>query len=147
MSALLSFYPWIKALHLIAVIAWMAAIFYLPRLFVYHAERATPGSELDETFRIMEGKLVRVIMNPAMVVAWLCGLLLIAAGALDFASLWGWLKIAGVLGMSAVHVWLVMRQKEFARGENVRIGRTYRIVNEVPTVLMIVIVIAVIVRP
>lgn len=141
------FYEWIKALHLIAVISWMAGLFYLPRLFVYHAERAKPGSELDQTFRVMEEKLLRVIMNPAMIVAWICGLLLIGMGGLDFASVWGWAKLIAVFAMTGAHMWLAARRKEFAAGQNTRSGRTYRIANEVPTVLMFVVIIAVIVRP
>lgn len=144
---LLPFYDWIKALHVIAVISWMAAIFYLPRLFVYHAERAEIGSELDRTFRVMEGKLISVIMRPAMIVSWIAGLLLIAMGGLDFGALWGWMKLIGVVAMTGVHVWLVRRGRAFAEARNALTGRTYRIANEAPTVLMFLIVIAVIVRP
>ena len=147
MGWLADYYAWVKALHIMAVIAWMAGMFYLPRLFVYHAERASPGSELDATFQVMEEKLLRVIMNPAMVVAWLCGVLLIGMGALDFGSVWGWAKIAGVVGMTGMHGWLAARRKEFAAGTNTRTGRQYRLMNEVPTVLMLVIVVAVVVRP
>ncbi len=147
MGWLLPYYEWIKALHIIAVISWMAGMFYLPRLFVYHAERATVGSELDQTFQIMEEKLLRVIMNPAMIVSWVCGLLLIAMGAFDFGAVWSWSKIIAVVAMTAAHGWLGARRKEFAAGTNTRSGRTYRLMNEVPTVLMFVIVIAVIVRP
>ena len=78
-----SIYLWIKAVHIMAVIAWMAGLFYLPRLFVYHVERAEPGSELDQTFQVMEEKLLRVIMNPAMIVAWIAGLIMIGLGAFD----------------------------------------------------------------
>ena len=141
------FYDWIKALHIVAVISWMAGMFYLPRLFVYHAERATVGSELDQTFQVMEMKLLRVIMNPAMIVSWVAGLLLIAMGGLDFGAVWGWAKLLSVVAMTAAHMWLAARRKEFAAGTNTRSGRTYRLMNEVPTVLMLVIVVAVIVRP
>ncbi len=140
-------YPWIKALHVIAVISWMAGMFYLPRLFVYHSERATVGSELDQTFQTMEYKLMRVIMTPAMIVAWVCGIVLILMGALDFGAVWSWLKLAGVIGMTAMHGWLAARIKEFAAGKNSRSGRTYRLMNEVPTVLMLVIVVMVVVKP
>ncbi len=140
-------YPWIKALHIVAVISWMAGMFYLPRLFVYHAERAEIGSELDQTFQIMEQKLFKVIMNPAMIVAWICGLILIGMGAMDFGSAWSWIKIVSVIGMSAAHGWLGARRKEFANGTNTRTGRTYRLANEVPTVLMLIIVVMVVVRP
>ncbi len=147
MSWLLPFYDWIKALHIIAVISWMAGMFYLPRLFVYHAEKATVGSELDQTFLVMEAKLLRVIMNPAMIISWVCGLLLIGMGAFDFGAAWSWAKLIAVLAMSGAHGWLAARRKDFAAGQNTRSGRTYRLINEVPTVLMFVIVIAVIVRP
>lgn len=144
---LLGIYPWIKALHIMAVIAWMAGLFYLPRLFVYHAERAMVGSELDQTFQIMEAKLLRVIMNPAMIVAWVAGLTMIAMGAFDWGSVWAWVKILSVIAMSAAHGWMAARRKEFAAGANTRTGRAYRLFNEVPTVLMVLIVVAVVVRP
>ena len=147
MDFLNAIYPWIKAVHIMAVIAWMAGLFYLPRLFVYHAERATIGSELDQTFQIMEEKLLRVIMTPAMIVAWLAGLTMIGLGAFDWGSVWAWVKIVSVILMTAAHGWMGARRKEFAVGENTRSGRTYRLFNEVPTVLMLFIVVAVVVRP
>ncbi len=147
MDLLVPFYDWIKALHVVAVISWMAGMFYLPRLFVYHVERAVPGSELDATFQVMEGKLLRVIMGPAMVVSWGAGLVLIGMGAFDFGTIWAWAKLAGVVAMTAMHIWLSRRRSDFAAGRNTRSGRTYRLANEVPTVLMLVIVVAVIVRP
>ena len=140
-------YPWIKVLHLAAVISWMAGMFYLPRLFVYHAERAEVGSELDMTFQLMELKLLKVIINPAMIVAWVCGLIMIWQGAFDFGLAWSWIKIIAVLLMSGFHGWLAARRKEFAAGTNTRSGRAYRIANEVPTVLMLIILVMVIVRP
>ncbi|MBO6852574.1 MAG: protoporphyrinogen oxidase HemJ [Marivivens sp.] len=140
-------YPWIKVLHIVSVISWMAGMFYLPRLFVYHAERAAPGSELDQTFQIMEEKLLRVIMTPAMISSWLFGLILIGMGMFDWGSAWSWIKLVCVIGMSGMHGWLSARRKEFAQGQNTRNGRTYRIANEVPTLLMLVIVVMVIVRP
>ncbi|PUB17180.1 protoporphyrinogen oxidase HemJ [Yoonia sediminilitoris] len=142
-----SIYPWIKALHIMAVLAWMAGLFYLPRLYVYHAERAVVGSELDQTFQVMEEKLLRVIMNPAMIVAWIAGLIMIGLGAFDWGSVWAWVKLLSVIGMTGAHGWMAARRKEFAQGQNTRTGRTYRLFNEVPTVLMVLIVIAVIVRP
>ena len=147
MDWLAPFYSWIKALHVMAVIAWMAGLFYLPRLFVYHAERAAVGSELDQTFRVMEEKLLRVIMNPAMITAWICGVLMIAMGGLDFGSVWGWAKILAVIAMTGAHMWMAARRRDFAAGRNTRSGRSYRIANEVPTILMIVAVVAVIVKP
>ncbi len=142
-----SIYPWIKAIHIMAVIAWMAGLFYLPRLFVYHAERATVGSELDYTFQVMEEKLLRVIMNPAMMVAWIAGLIMIGLGAFDWGAVWSWVKIIAVILMTGTHHWMSARHKEFVAGVNTRSGRAYRLFNEVPTVLMFVIVVAVIVRP
>jgi putative membrane protein len=140
-------YPWIKALHVMAVIAWMAGLFYLPRLFVYHAERAAAGGELDRVFRVMEAKLLRLIMTPSMVVAWAAGLALAATpGVVDWAAPWAWTKAGGVVAMSAFHLWLAGRRRAFAEGRNRRSGRHYRLMNEVPTLLMVVIVLAVIVR-
>lgn len=147
MDFLLPFYDWIKALHIAAVISWMAGLFYLPRLFVYHAEKATAGSELDLTLQVMEQKLLKVIMTPAMIVAWLAGLILIGMGAFDWSSAWSWIKLVGVVAMSGFHGWLGVRRKEFAAGRNTRSGRAYRLANEVPTVLMLIIVVMVIVRP
>ncbi|PRY93128.1 putative membrane protein [Hasllibacter halocynthiae] len=141
-------YPWTKAFHVIAVIAWMAALFYLPRLYVYHAERVGDlGPETDEMFQTMERLLLRAIMNPAMIATWVLGLLLVATpGVVDWSQLWPWTKAAAVLAMSWFHGWLATRRKEFAAGTNTRDGRTYRIMNEVPTLLLVVIVLSVIVR-
>ena len=144
---LIQVYPWTKSFHLISVIAWMAGIFYLPRLFVYHAE--TVGSEGDThaLFRTMERRLLRAIMNPAMIGTWLFGLLLVATpGVVDWGAIWPWTKAAGVLGLTWFHHWLTRRRREFAAGANHRSGRTYRIMNEVPTILLVVIVISVVVR-
>lgn len=141
-------YVWIKALHVLAVISWMAGLLYLPRLFVYHAERAMPGDALDRVFQVMESKLYRLIMTPAMVVAWICGLLLVAVpGVVDWGAYWPWAKLAAVLAMTGMHLWLGARRKDFAQGRNSRNGRAYRLANEVPTVLMLVIVVAVIAKP
>jgi putative membrane protein len=141
-------YPWIKALHIAAVISWMAALFYLPRLLVHHVERTTPssGSEMDVTFQMMEEKLNRVIMNPAMMVAWVCGLIMIGFGALDFGAVWAWTKIGGVIAMTVFHIWLGKERKAVAQGQG-RTGRAYRMANEIPTVLMVLILIAIVVRP
>ena len=147
MDWLFPYYAWLKAGHVISVIAWMAGIFYLPRLFVYHSEKATLGSELDQTFQIMEERLLRVIMNPAMIATWLFGILLLSHGVFDFSSWWAWLKISGVVLMTGFHMWLAKCRREFAAGTNRFSGRTYRLANEIPTVLMFVIVIAVVVRP
>lgn len=136
-------YPWIKALHVIAVIAWMAGLFYLPRLFVYHAENEVP----EELFQTMERRLLRAIINPAMIATWVFGLCLVfTPGVVDWSQVWPWTKAAGVLAMSGFHGWLSARRKDFERGTNRLSGRTYRIMNEVPTLLMILIVVSVIVR-
>lgn len=140
-------YPWVKSFHVISVIAWMAGLFYLPRLFVYHVEQVGQGNDTDALFQTMERKLLRFIMNPAMISTWIFGLLLVfTPGVVDWSSLWPWSKAAAVLGMTWFHHWLGLRRKEFLRGENSRSGRTYRMMNELPTLLMIVIVCSVIVR-
>ncbi len=145
---LIAVYPWVKALHIASVISWMAGMFYLPRLFVYHVERASPGSEMSETFKVMEYKLMRVIINPAMFATWFFGLLMVfTPGVLDWGDIWPWIKAFSVLAMSGFHGWLSARRKEFAADKNTRTGRAYRLANEVPTVLMLVIVAMVIVRP
>jgi len=147
LSFLLPYYDWIKAAHVISVISWMAGMFYLPRIFVYHAERATSGSELDTTFQVMERKLLKLIMNPAMMASWVFGLLLIAMGGLDFGAVWGWVKLLSVVAMTVTHVYLSRHQKAFAAGTNDKAGRYFRILNEAPTILLLLIVVAVIVRP
>lgn len=139
---------WIKAFHVMSVIAWMAGLFYLPRLFVYHVEKAEPGGETDLLFQTMELKLLRVIMNPAMIATWVFGLLMVATpGVIDWSSVWPWAKAAAVLAMTWFHHWLGLRRKDFLNGRNTRTGRQYRMMNEVPTILMLVIVVSVIVRP
>ncbi len=140
-------YDWIKALHVVAVISWMAGLLYLPRLFVYHCQ-ADAGSETSETLKIMERRLLRAIMNPAMIAAWLFGGVMLAAGG---DALWSapWMiaKFVCVLGMSAAHGEMAKWRKDFEADRNTRSQKFYRIANEVPTVLMIIIVIMVIVRP
>ena len=142
-----NFYPWTKALHIVSVITWMAGLFYLPRLFVYHAETSQPGDSRDEVFQTMEYKLLRVIMNPAMVATWVFGLLLVLTpGIVDWASIWPWTKMTGVLVLTWFHHWLGYRRKEFVNGASQTTGRTFRLMNEVPTVMMIVIVFSVVLR-
>lgn len=138
-------YLWIKSLHLIFVIAWMAALLYLPRLFVYHV-RAAPGSELSETLKLMEGRLLNIIMTPAMVASWIFGLALIFTPGMISG---GWLhaKLALVLGLSGLHGYLAVCRKAFAQDRNRRSERFFRILNEVPTVIMIAVVILAIVKP
>jgi putative membrane protein len=139
-------YPWMKSLHVMAVFSWMAGLFYLPRLFVYHAERGQNGAEPAQSFQIMEEKLLRVIMNPAMVVTWLAGLaLVLTPGVVVWSDLWPWSKAAGVIAMTWFHMWLASQRKALARGQGLS-GRRYRMMNELPTLFMVVIVLSVIVR-
>ncbi|MEM7393622.1 MAG: protoporphyrinogen oxidase HemJ, partial [Verrucomicrobiota bacterium] len=149
MNMLVDLYPWIKAVHVIAMVSWMAGLFYLPRLFVHHAEQAPPGSEMSGVFAMMERKLYRLIMNPAMMVTWGFGLVLIlsSGGVSYLAEGWFHIKLFCVAILTGFHVWLGRRQKEFAADRNRLSGKTYRIANEVPTVLLIVIVVMVMVRP
>ena len=138
---------WLKAVHVVAVISWMAGMLYLPRLFVYHAD-AIKGSVQSETFKIMERRLMRGIMNPAMIVAWLAGLsMIIFFNAFDWSQIWPYAKIAMVLALSGFHGLLSKHRKAFAEDRNEKSSRYFRMINEVPTVLMIGIVIAVIVKP
>ncbi len=138
---------WLKALHIIAVIAWMAGMLYLPRLFVYHS-RAEPGSDTAETFKVMERRLLRAIMNPAMIAAFVFGGLLLA-GMGDGAWHQGWVlaKLACVAGLVVMHGQMGRWRKDFEADRNARSEKFYRIANEVPTVLMIAIVILAVVKP
>lgn len=138
-------YEWIKALHVIAVISWMAGMLYLPRLFVYHCE-AEPGSKQSETFKVMERRLLKAIINPAMIVAWLAGLYLAWSGPW-YNSPWFHAKFVLALVLSGVHGAFSRWVKDFAADRNTRSQKFYRIINEVPTILMIFIVILVIVKP
>jgi len=138
-------YLWIKALHVIAVISWMAGMLYLPRLFVYHCE-ADIGSKQSETFKVMERRLLKAIINPAMIVTWLAGLYLAWSGHW-FTFGWLHVKLALVLAMSAVHGFFSRWVKDFAADRRPRSQKFYRIINEVPTVLMILIIVMVIVKP
>ncbi len=140
------FYLWIKAVHIMAVISWMAGLFYLPRLFVYHVERAE-GAGMLAVFETMEEKLLRVIMNPAMIVAWVTGLMMVSIpGVIAWDAIWPWSKLAGLIGMTWFHIWCARRRRIFTEGGNSLSGRNYRMMNEVPTVLMVVIVVSVIVK-
>jgi protoporphyrinogen IX oxidase len=143
-------YEWIKAFHIIAVIAWMAGMLYLPRLFVYHCA-AEKGSAQSETFKVMERRLLRAIINPAMIVTIVLGLWLAWLGPDSrygwFASPWLWVKIALVLALSAVHGLLTRWMKDFAADRNRHSQKFYRIINEVPTALMILIVLVVVLKP
>ncbi len=140
-------YPWIRALHIISVIAWMAGMLYLPRLFVYHAACA-PGSEQSETFKVMERKLLRGIINPSMILALIFGLLLAGTpGIVDFGQGWFWVKVVALAGMFGMHGLLSRWRRYFARDDNRHSQRFYRMVNEIPAVFMVIIVIMAVVKP
>ena len=141
-------YLWIKAVHVVAVVSWMAGLLYLPRLFVYHCS-AAPGSAASETFKVMERRLMGAIMTPAMVASWALGLVLIGLlGVEGFRDgYWLSVKLALVVVLSGVHLMLIRHLRAFARDQNRHSARYFRILNEVPTVLMIAIVVMVIVRP
>jgi putative membrane protein len=138
---------WTKSFHLIAVIAWMAGLFYLPRLFVYHCEVAR-GSVESERFKVMERRLLKQIMNPAMIVTWTLGILLILTpGAMDWSAGWWHVKLLGVILMSGFHGAMSKWRRNFMEDRNVKPQRFYRYANEIPTVLMVVIVIMAVAQP
>ncbi len=139
-------YEWVKVVHILAVVAWMAGLFYLPRLFVYHAD-AAPNTEMSETFKIMERRLMSAIMRPAAVVTLLSGLGFLHLGVVRLGEPWLLGKLAGVVGMFLFHGLLEQHFRVFARGGQAKSGRYYRLINEIPTVLLIWIVIFVVVRP
>ena len=147
-EALSALYPWTKSLHIISVIAWMAGLFYLPRLFVYHSEEVGLSGSTHDLFLTMQRKLLGVIMLPAMISSWFFGLLLVSTyGVVDWSSVWPWTKAAAVIAMTWFHFWCAARHREFASARNSRSGRHYRLMNEVPTLLLVVIVVSVFVRP
>ena len=138
-------YLWLKALHVISIIAWMAGMFYLPRLFVYHTMEKS-GSDTSETLKVMERKLLKFIMNPAMIASWIFGLIIaVQIGA--FSQPWFHVKLLMVVGMTVFHIMLGIWRKAFEADRNDKSERFFRLVNEVPTLLMIIIVIMVIVKP
>ncbi|WP_347138224.1 CopD family protein [Paracoccus sp. SSK6] len=142
---LAAIYPYAKAFHVMAVISWMAGLFYLPRLFVYHAERGQ-APEPSGSFAIMEDKLLRLIMNPAMIATWASGLcLVLTPGIVDWSLAWPWTKAACVLAMSWFHMWCARQRRLLGAGQG-HPGRRYRLMNEVPTLLMMGIVLSVIVK-
>ncbi|GAB0117659.1 protoporphyrinogen oxidase HemJ [Acidisoma sp. 7E03] len=144
---LISLYPWVKAFHVISVIAWMAATFYLPRLYVYHCQ-VPVGSRESERFKIMERRLFKQIMNPAMIASWVFGFLLIVTpGVVLWSQPWWWVKFVSVILLSGFHGACSKWRKDFLNDRNRRPERFYRFANEVPTVLMVIIVIMVIVKP
>ena len=138
-------YQWLLAFHIIAVIAWMAGMLYLPRLLVYHCE-ADPGSRQSETFKVMERRLLKAIVNPAMIVSWVLGLWLAWSGGW-FAAPWLHVKLVLLLGMMGVHGILSKYAREFAADKRRKSAKFFRILNEVPTVLVILIVILAVVKP
>lgn len=139
-------YLYVKAFHVMSVISWMAGLFYLPRLFVYHAERGRMGQEPVASLVIMEDKLLRLIMQPAMIATWLSGLMLVLTpGIVSWSFVWPWVKAAGVLGMTCFHIWCARERRRLMAG-NVRAGRHYRLMNELPTLFMVAIVSAVIIK-
>jgi putative membrane protein len=141
----MAMYDWIKALHVLAIISWMAGLLYLPRLFVYHCA-AERGSIQSETFKVMERRLLKAIMTPAMIVAWVSGLYIAWAGG-HLVSGWFIVKFGAVIALSGAHGFLARCVRDFATDANSRGHRFYRILNEVPTLLMVVIVVMVIVKP
>lgn len=147
LSVLTPFYPWTKAFHVAAVIAWLAGMFYLPRLYVYHCETVR-GSAESERFKIMERRLLKQIINPAMIAAWTFGILLVLTpGVISWRAGWWDVKVVAVLLLSGLHGANARWRRDFLEDRNQRPARFYRIANEAPTVLMLVIVIMVFVRP
>lgn len=143
---LLSHYDWLRAIHLIAVMSWMAGMLYLPRLFVYHVD-AKKGSTQSETFKVMERRLLKFIINPAMIVTWLAGLAMLYANPALLSEGWMHAKLLFVVLMSAAHGVLASHTRKFANDANVKTAKYFRILNEVPTALMILIVIMAVVEP
>lgn len=144
---LVDFRPWIRAFHIVSVIAWMAGMLYLPRLFVYHCDKAA-GSEASEMLKVMEHRLLRAIINPAMVAAFVFGGLMLATpGVIDWGAWWIHAKLVLVVGMAAAHGFFARWRREFAEDRNQRTARFYRMANEVPTILMIGIVFLAVIKP
>ena len=140
-------YPWTKSLHVVSVISWMAGLFYLPRLFVHHSERVSVGGETDALFQMMEMKLLKVIMNPAMIASFLFGIWMLVLAPQLLTEIWMQVKVVCVLGMAACHGIFSKMRRQLEADEQPRPARIYRIWNEVPTVLMIIIVVMAVVKP
>jgi len=138
------YYDWLRALHVISVIFWMAGMFMLPRYFAYHAETA-PGTQEDRAWIERERRLMRIIVNPSMIAAWIFGISLVSV--VGVAGGWFHAKLVLVIGLTVLHHLLSRWRKRFARGENERAARFYRMVNEIPTLATIAIVILVVVKP
>ena len=144
---LIVLYPWIKSLHLISVISWMAGLFYLPRIFVYHVVRSDGKDQINEVFLIMEKKLHSFIMTPAMIVSWICGFLLAATpGIIDFSHMWVWVKLLAIIAMTLFNIWLGLKISDFKTNNNTLSGKQYRLLNEVPTVLLVIIIVSVVLK-
>jgi putative membrane protein len=141
-----NYYEWFKALHVISMVAWMAGLFYLPRLYAYHT-KATPGSEMDKTFQLMEVRLLRIIINPAMIATIVFGLICAQIYGFKALGLWFHIKMTAVLFLVIFHMKLARWRRDFAIGKNIHSEKFYRIINEVPVILMIIAVIMVIVKP
>lgn len=147
MTALAPFYPWLKAFHIISMVAWMAGMLYLPRLFVYHCG-APAGSDQSETFKVMERRLLRAIINPAMIATWIFGLSLLSIpGVVDWTKGYMHAKLVLVLILSGLHGLLARWRRAFAEDRNTHSARFYRVFNEIPTLLLIGIVILIVVKP
>ena len=148
MSELLTWlYQWMKTLHIISAMSWMAGLLYLPRLMVYHTENAIIDGEMDATFQVMEHRLYQYIMTPAMVATWLFGILLsLTPYVIDWQQIWPWVKLSSIILLTGSHHWLGARSKDFVLGKNRISGRQFRLLNEVPTILMIIIVASVVVK-
>lgn len=140
------YFPYVKAFHVMSVISWMAGLFYLPRLFVYHAERGLTSAEPKGSFVIMEDKLLRLIMKPAMIATWISGIcLVLTPGIVDWTMIWPWTKAISVIAMTGFHHWCAAEKHRLGR-EVALSGKKYRMMNEIPTLLMVVIVLSVIVK-
>ena len=140
-------YPWIKSLHIVSMVAWMAGLLYLPRLYVYHSMAAVE-SDVSETFKVMERRLLRGIMTPAMLATWIFGLLLAGiSGVVDWRMNWIWIKFALVVGLTVFHIALVRWRRKFSVDQNRHSTRFFRLINELPTLALIAIIILVVVKP
>jgi protoporphyrinogen IX oxidase len=140
-------YPWIKSLHIVSMVAWMAGLLYLPRLYVYHS-MAPLGSDKSETFKVMERRLQRGIMTPAMLATWVFGLLLVGIpGVVDWQMGWIWAKLTLVIGLTIFHLSLSQWRRAFSLDQNRHRTRFFRIINELPTLALIAIVVLVVVKP
>jgi putative membrane protein len=143
----MDWYLWVEAGHVISVIAWMAGLFYPPRLFVYHVEQRDTVPQMVPVLEIMERRLLRGIMTPALIASWAFGLTMVAMGGVDWFAAWPWIKAISVLAMTWFHFWCASQRRGLLDGTAMVTGRGYRMMNEVPTLLLVAIVVAVIVKP